>query len=104
MLDREIPTQQNKFREEKAAERQKATNVLEASKSANPYAKAVGLKYFRCNQPGHQPHEYSRRKTLLLAEREKKENMKYANQLFSETTMRNLKTSMMRDETTLFEN
>ena len=60
----------DKFREEKAADKQKVSEVQEASKPANPYARSAPIKCFKCNQTGHRSSDCLLRKAIHLAERD----------------------------------
>ena len=42
----------DKFREEKATGKQKVSEVKEALKPSNPYARLAPIKCFKCNQMG----------------------------------------------------
>ena len=61
----------DKFRKEKAADKQKVNEVKKEPKSANPYAQPAPIKYFKCNQTSHRSSDCPLRKAMHLAEREK---------------------------------
>ncbi|KAJ9550523.1 hypothetical protein OSB04_014568 [Centaurea solstitialis] len=56
-----------------------------SSKTPNPYAKPMGLKCYRCNQPGHRSNECTNRRTVALVEgEESEEEDKYEGAEFAE--------------------
>ncbi|KAJ9555907.1 hypothetical protein OSB04_010521 [Centaurea solstitialis] len=56
-----------------------------SSKTTNPYAKPMGLKCYRCNQPGHRSNECMNRRTVALVEgEESEEEDKYEGAEFAE--------------------
>ena len=58
-----------KFKEEKAAGKQKVNEAKEAPKPANPYAWLVPIKCFKCNQIGHRSSYCPLKKVAHLADR-----------------------------------
>ena len=70
MTIREPQPRYDRFREEKAASKQKVTEVKEAPKPANPYVRSAPIKCFKCNQIGHRSSDYPLRKVVHQAERE----------------------------------
>ena len=61
----------DKFREERAAGKQKVTEVKKAPKFANPYARPALIKCFKCNQTSYRSSDCLLSKAIHLAEREK---------------------------------
>ena len=70
MIIREVQPQYDRFREEKAAGKQKVVETEEVPKAANHYARLALVKCFKCNQPCHRSSDCLLRKTVHLAERE----------------------------------
>ena len=68
---REVQPCNDRFKEDKAAGKQKVVDTKEALKAANPYARPTPGKCFKCNQPGHRSSDYPRRKAVHLVERDK---------------------------------
>ena len=69
VTNREPQMRYDKFREEKEAGKQKVSEVKEALKPANPYARPAPIKCFKCNQTGHRSSDYPLRKAIHLVER-----------------------------------
>ena len=66
---REVQPQYDRFREEKAARKQKVIEAKKALKAAKPYAWPAPVKCFKYNQPSHRSSDCPLRKVVHLAER-----------------------------------
>ncbi|KAJ9557359.1 hypothetical protein OSB04_011973 [Centaurea solstitialis] len=53
-------------------------------KTTNPYAKPMGLKCYRCGEPGHRSNECTNRKTVGLVDGEEREDDDYDGAEFAE--------------------
>ena len=69
--ERQLP--KDRFREEKAAGKQKVVDNKETPKTTNPYTWPAPVKCFKCNLPGHRSSDCPLRKVVHLVEREEEE-------------------------------
>ena len=74
VTSREPQMMYDKFKEEKEAGKQKVTEVKEAPKLANPYARPAPIKCFKYNQTSRRSSDCSLRKVVNLAVREEEGN------------------------------
>ena len=73
----EVQPLKDRYKEEKAAGKQKVVDTKETPKPTNPYTQPAPIKYFKCHQPGHRSSNIPLRKAvhLVKGEEEKEDSL-----------------------------